>query len=118
MDKSMRAEVLPLKIRQVKPIRIHLLRDAPLIAVLVPSSMTTGVDLKVLTTGVDLKVLAALASGDGDRDVPGAMRAFIEFVPSPRGLLWASVSRSQPLDAFTIEKENLISSTIYQLLHL
>jgi hypothetical protein len=64
MDKSMQAEVLPLsvsslKIRQVKSLRIHLLRVAP------RSALPTSI--KSITTGAALKVLAALASGDGDR---------------------------------------------------
>ena len=68
MAKSMRAEVLPLsvsslKIRQIKSLRIDLLRVVP------RSALPTSI--KSMTTGVALKVLAALASGDGDRNAPG-----------------------------------------------
>jgi hypothetical protein len=67
--KSMRAEVLPLsvsslKIRQIKSLRIDLLRVVP------RSALPTSI--KSMTTGVALKVLAALASGDGDRNAPGS----------------------------------------------
>ena len=69
VSKSMRAEVLPLsvsslEIRQVKSLRIGLLRDAP------RSALPTSI--KSMTTGVALKVLAALASGDSDRNAPGS----------------------------------------------